>query len=62
MFHLLNHVFYIMMTFNSNYQNDVYTSCKHFFFLLEKNKSYSLALLAVNYKTHLFSPSELYNT
>lgn len=61
MFHLLNHVFYIMMDFNSNYQNDVYTSCGYFF-LLEKNKSYSLALLAVNYKIHLFSPSELYNT
>lgn len=62
MFHLLNHVFYIMMNFNSNYQNDVYKRCKHLFFLLEKNKSYSLALLAVNYKIHLFSPSELYNT
>lgn len=33
-----------------------------YFFLLEKSKSYSLALLAVNYKIHLFSPSELYNT
>lgn len=50
MFHLLNHVFYIMMNFN--YQNDVYTSCKHVFFFLEENKSYSLALLTVNYEVH----------
>lgn len=61
MFHLLNHVFYIMMNFNFNYQNDIYISCKHLF-LLEENKSCSLALLIVNYEIHLFSPSELYNS
>lgn len=61
MFHLLNHVFYIMMNFNFNYQHDVYTNCKHLF-LLEESKFYSLALLTVNYEIHLFLPLELYNT
>lgn len=38
MFHLSNHVFYIMMNFNFHYHNDVYTSCKHLF-SLEENLS-----------------------
>lgn len=32
MFHLLNHVFYIMMNFNSNYQNDVTHAANIYFF------------------------------